>query len=281
MIGEWYVRTILPLYTLRNIEIINSTDIKIYLMNWLNNPLFNSHHLFIEPFTRYPLLSLKDLLLNKLQCVCFDRMLFLGFKKENHFWLPQDDILFFKSLEYTNRMNNEIIKFYKSSFNKIDSDLNKDSFLFKKDLIQMHLKKEIEQREVYKWKLIGLYDRKYRRKWLNINEICNLINDYKYYLCYKIILETEIGNLYSRDILKIHNNLDLVIGIHGAQLTDGIFTKEKGSIIELLLEHSESWTQDMDIPTPLGRIFQGSNLFHVGVLLQKKNQFHQNETVAR
>ncbi|MCP3659413.1 MAG: hypothetical protein GY830_03495 [Bacteroidetes bacterium] len=205
MIGEWYVRTILPLYNLKSNEIINSTDIKIYLMNWLNNPLFNSHHLFIEPFTKYPLLSLRDLLLNKLECVCFDRILFLGFKKENHIWFPEDDILFFKSSEYTNRMNNEIIKFYKNSFNKIDPNLNKDSFFFKKRLIENHLNKQIKMKEVYKWKLIGLYDRKFRRKWLNINEICNAINDYKYYLCYKIILETEIENLYSRDILKIHS----------------------------------------------------------------------------
>ncbi len=281
MMGEWYVRTILPLYDLRKNGGLNSTDIKMYLINWENNPLFISHHLFIEPFTRYQLKSFIDLMLNQVKCVCFDRMFFFGFKKSGEIWRPLDNNLFIlKNIVKSKNIKKEIIRFYKDSYRKIYPDVEKDSFFFKKQLIEEYVKRRVEIGEVHKYKLIGLYDRRYRRKWLNIQEICNKINSYKYFLCYKIILETQIGHLYVKNLLNIHNNLDLVVGVHGSQLADAIFIKENGFVIELLLEHSEDWTQCMDGATPLGEIFQGTKLFHVGLMLQKKYQFHNNKIIT-
>lgn len=282
MLGEFYVRIILPLYHLRDLGLITSDDIKIWLIYWDQKLLLTSHHLFLEPFTRFSVQHINDMIVNHMSCICYKRILFLGFKKyDMNIWKPESNILFFRETNRTKYINRKAINFINNHFYDIDKNLEKDIFLFKKEQIEKHLNYSIKNDEVKNWNFIGLYDRKGRRKWININKICKIINTYKNCLCYIIILETDIGHNYPRDLIIIHKSMNLLIGIHGAQLTDAIFLNgnKQASVIELLMEYANPWTNKMHKPTPLGVIFQNSKIFHVGLLLKLRNQFFKNKRI--
>jgi hypothetical protein len=67
-----------------------------------------------------------------------------------------------------------------------------------------------------------------------------------------------------------------LIGIHGAHLTEAIWMPPHSWIVELLpyipneIPHG-SWTKATTAPTPLGTIFDGTSLNHVGYPLQRDN----------
>eukprot|EP01083_Nonionella_stella_P093435 261857_1 len=133
--------------------------------------------------------------------------------------------------------------------------------------------------EIDEWRFIGLYDRKVRRSWLKIQKhqrLCNeKYNKYKIF-CHIIILENF---LHSRDVIIIHRASFMLVGVHGAQLTDAIWMKYDGTnkyIIELLPYGAPKYTSSILKPTALGVIFWGSQYNHVGLkLLNTSMQYPQ------
>lgn len=136
--------------------------------------------------------------------------------------------------------------------------------------------------EIDEWKFIGLYDRKVRRSWLKIKDDklkCNdKYNKYKIF-CHIIILE---GFLHSRDVIIIHRASFMLIGVHGAQLTDAIWMKydvnklQNKYIIELLPYGGPKYTSSINKPTALGVIFWNSHYNHVGMKLSNTSMQYPN-----
>lgn len=91
-------------------------------------------------------------------------------------------------------------------------------------------------------------------------------------MCGSINLE---GHLHPRDVVVMHRSFDMLIGIHGAHLTDAIWmyhsklvgTARNKYIVELLPTNGPSWTASTRMPTALGVIFRGSKLNHIGFKL--------------
>ena len=71
--------------------------------------------------------------------------------------------------------------------------------------------------------------------------------------------------------LIMHRSLDAFIGIHGAQLTQGILLPSHGLMLELLpyipLNGWGGWTACTEAPTALGVIFENTDLNHFGYSL--------------
>jgi len=72
----------------------------------------------------------------------------------------------------------------------------------------------------------------------------------------------------------MHRAFDMVIGIHGAHLTDAIWMhndarrqRQLKYVLELLPINGPLWTASLDTPTALGIIFWQSRLNHVGLQL--------------
>jgi hypothetical protein len=147
----------------------------------------------------------------------------------------------------------------------IQQDINH----FRTTFLQMHgVNHSLEE-----WKIVGLTQRSGRRRWLNIRDamlMCN--NHFKKHkvLCMQVNVEESS---YTPTVhIVVHGILDALIGIHGAQLTEAIWMKPYSLVVELLpyLPYSVSygkWTRTVQAPSPLGVIYKGTDLYHMGVPL--------------
>ena len=160
----------------------------------------------------------------------------------------------------------------------VNNKKNAQNDKFKQEIDPLTLMSEIDE-----WKFIGLYDRKVRRSWLKIEKHqknCNeKYNKYKMF-CHIIILEDF---LHSRDVIIIHRASFMLIGVHGAQLTDAIWMKydelniENKYIIELLPYGGPKYTSSIEKPTALGVIFWNSKYNHVGLKLANDSMQFPNK----
>ena len=124
------------------------------------------------------------------------------------------------------------------------------------------------------WKIVGLTQRSGRRKWLNIDDSIRMCEEKlrrKRILCMVVNVEEEV--YHPTYHVVVHGSLDGLIGIHGAQLTDALWMKPGSLVVELLtyLPHDMThgaWTRKSMEPTPLGEIYIGTDLYHVGLPLK-------------
>lgn len=141
-----------------------------------------------------------------------------------------------------------------------------------------------EVNDVEQWKIVGLADRKSRRVWLNINDsvkACNAFRQHKV-VCITVNVEETAS---PEEQLLMHSSLDALIGIHGAQLTQGILLPRQGYIVELLPWVPNwmwgGWVAKTSSPTPVGIMFHNTDLNHLGYALDRDSVplcKHVNET---
>ena len=114
--------------------------------------------------------------------------------------------------------------------------------------------------------VVGFTQRTYRRAWLNlptILEACNTNNSFKRrkVICIEVNVENTSSPL---EQLLLHRSLDVMIGVHGAQLTQAVLLPQHAHVLELLPWITDyirgKWVQTKHGPTPLGVIFHNTDL---------------------
>ena len=139
------------------------------------------------------------------------------------------------------------------------------------------------------WKIIGLTQRSTRRVWRNLDSSLNACHDdatfqmkQKKVLCVVINLE-DSDMMDPIQHIVVHGGLDGLIGVHGAQLTEAIFMKEDSLIVEFLpfildvvggRKQHGFWTKSVTTPTPLGIIYNNTDLNHIGYPLDIRSVSH-------
>jgi hypothetical protein len=121
---------------------------------------------------------------------------------------------------------------------------------------------------VKEWKFVGLTHRKYRRVWLNINDILSICEE-KFHIHKIICILIDVENANSaEEQLVMHRSLHAIIGVHGAQLTQGILVTPHAYILELLpwvpYYLWGGWVATTHSPTPLGVIYHRTDINHIG-----------------
>ena len=93
-------------------------------------------------------------------------------------------------------------------------------------------------------------------------------------ICTEVNVEDAKSHPYHQAVM--HGALDGLIGIHGAQLTEAVWMKPGSLVVEFLpWLHPQSipggWTRTVKQATPLGVIFSGTDLNHVGFPLRRQS----------
>ena len=112
--------------------------------------------------------------------------------------------------------------------------------------------------------VVGLTQRTYRRAWINLPQIieaCDVAAFADRVICVKVNVENTNSPF---EQLVLHRSLDVMIGVHGAQLTQAILLPPDAHVLELLPWITDyirgKWVQTRHGPTPLGVIFHNSDL---------------------
>lgn len=127
-------------------------------------------------------------------------------------------------------------------------------------------------------KLISVAQRSSRRRWRNADA---LVRKFRTQFRQRgiVLVVTNVEESYSNPYEQLvrHAALDGLIGIHGAQMTHGIWLRDGSWIVELLpyvpesLVSRGSWTRQTTSPTPLGVMFDETKLNHIGVRLDRSS----------
>jgi hypothetical protein len=127
-----------------------------------------------------------------------------------------------------------------------------------------------------KWKLIGFARRKSRRLWLNINDIMSMCSE-KFQQQYQvacIIVDVEEATSPEEQLI-MHRSLFALIGVHGAQLTQGVLLPSHGNILEILPWIPSycigGWVASTSAPTPLGVLYHNTDINHYGYALGRNS----------
>ena len=84
------------------------------------------------------------------------------------------------------------------------------------------------------WKFVGFARRKSRRLWLNIGDVMTMCSDtFREHKVACVIVDVEEAESPEEQLI-MHRSLDALIGVHGAQLTQGVLLPKHGYILELL-----------------------------------------------
>jgi hypothetical protein len=127
------------------------------------------------------------------------------------------------------------------------------------------------------YKIVGLMQRKLRRRWLNMDDVLSKCNDHfrrDKIVCVEINLENEYSNPMTQVIM--HAVLDMLIGVHGAGLTEAIWMPKHAIVVELLpwihpWTKYGSWARVTHQATPLGVIWADTDLNHLGYRLPRES----------
>jgi len=248
--------------------------------------LLESHHVFSGVFRAHPLLDL-TVLLHSTGCECLPRVAFCGYKKKKQYkrseksqrsmtgttvLIPTDE--YFTEWIDGGDLADKSPTIYADLQNVIRQRLISDNPFVQRDIEtyrRMILSRynNNTKRDLSQWKIVGLTQRSGRRIWRNLTNILEYMQDE---LIRDRIIVVEI-NVEGHDWnphnhMVRHAALDGLVGIHGAQLTEAIWMKPGSLVVELLPYIPPgrwgNWVQTTHQPTPLGRIFKGTRLQHVG-----------------
>lgn len=280
MLGEFYSRNLVGLAYMMSKEenmkdLLVSTQLYLHLNNF-DRSLLDSHYAFMAPFLSHRLLNFKELL-QSTSCSCAERMVFCGYKFEEE----DGDVLVKgagglepKRIPGVAKNDPELFRgaqrFIRENVIINNPLVQKDIADFRKRfLIKKGIKANFDD-----WKIIGLAQRSGRRRWLNIDDSIRTCEEEfrrKHILC--IVVNVEEHHFHPTHHVVVHAAMDGLIGIHGAQLTNALWMKPGSIVVELLpylthnMKHGD-WTRKSKEPTPLGEIFIGTDLQHVGLPLK-------------
>jgi len=107
---------------------------------------------------------------------------------------------------------------------------------------------------------------------LNIDNVVKACDDFRTQKVVCIAVNVEEAASIEEQLL-MHMSLNALVGIHGSQLTNGIFLPKHGYIVELLPWIPDwswgTWAATTDAPTPLGIIYHNTELNHLGYALDR------------
>ena len=347
MIGEFYARTLLPLYrlmtlnySLKNVSASSKTlkpweqDIQFYVhLSHGNQKLYDGHKLLLSGMLSREVIaevkSMVDLFVSDKtkessegteqdDCECFEKMVFCGYdayiedgekntsgddnihQDERGKQLTPDLDVHYTLWSSSTTADDvdrkgycgkgeialdlyscdewaELRQFLSSNFLKHYSSLNADVIKFRKDaLATLNLIDNSYNDDTQEWKVVGLAQRSYRRSWINLSDImdeCNSLNQ-NYAEMKVACIEVNVEKtLTPYDQLLLHQSVDVLIGVHGAQLTQAVLLPPHAHVLELLPWVTDyirgSWVQSRHTPTPLGIIFHNTDLNHLGYSLSR------------
>lgn len=281
MIGEYYLRIQTALFWIFNEEQLmdqNGRNYKIYLMLPEFQQILLSHRVLLEQYSKHEILSFVDLFEHH-RCKCFDRLFFCGFYKQTlhgNFLKPKEEP-FAAHSPFVNKMQifHKMIRQNQAFIDeKLGREQIKDQVIkWKEDKLRKMFASNEHKIQASEWQFIGFYQRTKRRKWKNMKtslRACNNKYNEMKIACVEINLE---GFLHSNDLILIHRSMRMVVGIHGATLTDAVFMENDcgNYIVELMPHNGPDWTASLDQPTLSGALFWNSSFNYVGLQLQNKS----------
>ena len=167
-----------------------------------------------------------------------------------------------------NLMSSNFVKHYPS--------LNDDIVKFRREaLLAKSLISDDYSGDTKEWLVVGLTQRTFRRAWLNLPTVmkqCNTkLNDRGV-----IFIEVNVEDTSSPyEQLILHRSLDVMIGVHGAQLTQAVVLPPHAHVLEILPWVPSyirgNWVTRRDAPTPLGIIYHNTDLNHAGYSLDRSS----------
>ena len=337
MIGEFYSRTLLPLYRLMISNDAGTTDegfkpsdqdIQFYVhLSHGNQTLYDGHKLLLRSMLSRrnspDIKSIVDLFITNYtedettedDCECFEKIVFCGYDvfmtkattEENDHRNPRKDApnhltsnldtkyTLWPTSQTADDLEREgycdkgeigtdlyscddwanLRYFLGSNFMKLYPSLKNNTIDFRrKALINAKLISDSYTGDTKEWKIVGLTQRSYRRSWINLPEIedqCNSLyhsENTKKVACIEVNVEKTTS--YFEQLL-LHQSVDVLVGVHGAQLTQAVLLPPHGHVLELLPWVPPyirgQWVQTRSKPTPLGIIFHNTDLFHLGYSL--------------
>ncbi|KAL7527308.1 hypothetical protein ACHAWF_002127 [Thalassiosira exigua] len=304
MMGEFYSRAILPLNRwFQDFPLRSKDQIQMYIhvLDERKQKLFEGHRLLLGGLrNNNKFSSFLSLMPNK-TCRCYTKLIFCGYNVEHlnvhtntslgvdsdtkTVFTPRSTIANPKVDCFSKRGPNDLRNGYCPAYRRLRKDLiniysEKDPMLDKKiRLSRQHILLSkgwmSNASDIEEWKFVGFAHRKSRRRWLNIEDhiaMCNENFERNKIVCVKIDVETAKS---PDDQLLMHRSLHALIGVHGAQLTQGVLLQSHGYILELLpwvpFYLWGSWVATTHTPTPLGIIFHGTDLNHAGYPLDRES----------
>lgn len=278
MLGEFYDRGLFYLWLLsRQHEWVQHAQLYIHVYMPLRR-ILDSHLLFTSPFRNHLLLDFTTLL-DELPCTCLPRLIFLGYEASpgrgnESGWTvvepgrnPVPDRVNIGGWEHRDFRN-----FLRGSMIEENPLVQEDIRTRRKLIFDVM---NIPASERHEWKIVGLAQRNGRRRWRSLDttleETQRQLYDHRL-----VLIEANVESKFSTpyEQLITHGALDALVGIHGAQMTEAIWMKPGSWVIELLPYIPEGivwgdWTTATNEPTPLGWIFDNTDLNHVGYPLKR------------
>ena len=154
-------------------------------------------------------------------------------------------------------MNNDVVKF------RIEA------------LVENNLINDDYSGDTKEWLVVGLTQRTYRRAWLNLPVVMKEGNS-KLNGRNVVFIEVNVEDTTSPyEQLILHRSLDVMIGVHGAQLTQAVVLPPHAHVLELLPWVPSyirgHWVTRRNAPTPLGIIYHNTDLNHAGFSLNRSS----------
>jgi hypothetical protein len=278
---------------------LEQTQMYLHVANFLQHgKMLDSHHLFTEAFRSNPLLSITSLLDNA-GCRCMKRLILCGYEESIAVGKP----IATRTLALNTNTSTALIgagasgptdvkssPYFATAYRDLRRQMRRqviennpfilhDIETFRKNaILQVYPSLNGSQFDDSAFRIVGLTQRNKRRRWLNLNPLiqrCNTkwFNDTSNVICVEVNVEKEDVHPVRQAVM--HAACDMLIGIHGAQLTEAIWMKDASTVVELLPwippKMFGSWTRVMNAPTPLGEIFHETELNHIGYPLGRNS----------
>jgi hypothetical protein len=292
MLGELYARVLKGWYEIfhhvidtdatRRDAFLQQTQLYMLFQN-ADRHMLDSHKLFTAPFRgQHALMDFRDLL-HPTDCRCMKRLILCGFRQkkkgENQLVVvsPGDKVSPIKDYRYSNpdERNFQGLRHELRQRIILDNPFVQEKIkIHRSEILRTH---NVDEKEWGNWTVVGLSDRKGRRRWMNVETIRNECNDRlrsEKVVCVAVYVDDEHANPFRQVIL--HGALDVLLGIHGSHLTEAIWMRPGALVVELLAYIPAGvslgqWTRTTKNPTPIGVAYHGTDLNHIGYVMKRES----------